>query len=98
MSRKGSTDDICIICGGTQGMTRCGGCDRPLCKRCRSMEICTKIDGEITIKYFCPDCGNDPRINPPKAFTKVFGLEDVTDMVNQEDQSRARRFKIKLKM
>lgn len=49
-------------------------------------------------KIFCPDCGNDPQINPPKAFTKVFGLEDVTDMVNQEERAKAKRFKIKLKM
>ena len=98
MSRQESTEDICAICGGSDRVTRCGGCGRSLCKRCRSMEIYVQVDGEITIKYFCSDCGDDPRVNPPKACKKVFGLEDVTDMVNQEDQSKSRRFKIKLKM
>jgi len=42
------------------------------------MEIYVQGDGEVTIKYFCPSCSQDPRVNPPMACKKVFGLEDVT--------------------
>ena len=50
------------------------------------------------IKNFCAECSKDPAINPPMACEKVFGLEDITEMVNQEDHSKPARFKIRLKM
>jgi len=75
----------------------CDGCGKPLCKRCRSMEIFGSKNLEVTVKDFCPACGKDPKINPSLDCKKVFGLEDVTDMVNQ-DQSKPSRFKIKLKI
>jgi hypothetical protein len=62
------------------------------------MELYVRGDGEVAIKYFCPACSQDPGVNPPMACEKVFGLEDITDMVNQEECSKSGRFKIKLKI
>jgi len=98
VSAEDVTDQICDICRHREAVSQCCGCSRALCKRCRNMEIYVQGDGEVTIKYFCPSCSQDPRVNPPMACKKVFGLEDVTDMVNQEDSSKSGRFKIKLKI
>ena len=92
------TDLICDLCHQANAVARCKGCDRALCKKCRSMEIYVQRDGEVVVKNFCPDCIRDPKINPSMGCEKVFGLEDITDMVNQEEKSKSGRFKIKLKM
>lgn len=87
----------CQICLSPDALYICTGCGKELCRRCRIMEICGSQDQELEIRYFCPSCSKDPALNPSGGCEKVFGLEDVTGMVNQ-DQPRSPRFKIKLKM
>ena len=88
---------LCEICGKYIAITCCNGCGKKLCKKCRSMEIWPAEAGEITVKIFCPHCKLDPGCNPRGSHQKVFGLMDVTDMVNQ-GRKDTNRFKIKLKI
>lgn len=97
MSSQGKSEKLCDICTTPSAISTCEGCGKLLCKKCRSMEIYGSRNMEVIVKYFCPSCSKDPKINPPTDCKKVFGLEDVTDMVNQ-DQSKQSRFKIKVKM
>ncbi len=87
----------CAVCQAAEPVSRCEGCGKALCRKCRGMEIYGSKDGEITVKHFCPDCLKDPKINPSTDAKKVFGLPDVTDMVNS-DSTKANKFKIKLKI
>lgn len=97
MSSQEKKEKLCEICSAKDAATTCEGCGKSLCKKCRSMEIYGSKNLEVTVKYFCPSCSKDPKINTSLDCKKVFGLEDVTGMVNQ-DQSKGSRFKIKLKM
>ncbi len=97
MSSQEKSERLCDICSSIDVASTCEGCGKSLCKRCRSMEIYGSKNLEVTVKYFCPSCSKNPKINPSLGCKKIFGLEHVTDMVNQ-DQSKGSRFKIKLKM
>ncbi|MBN2297572.1 MAG: hypothetical protein JXM72_03205 [Deltaproteobacteria bacterium] len=87
----------CELCGRNDAVAGCDGCGKRLCKRCRSLEIYTEQAGEITVKCFCSECKSDPGLNPQGKHEKIFGLEDITEMVNQ-DQTNSNRFRIKLKI
>jgi len=97
MGSQESSETVCAVCQENESVARCEGCGKPLCRRCRGMELYGSRDQEITIKYFCPSCMKDPKINPSTDSKKVFGLPAVTDMVNQ-DSSKGNKFKIKLKI
>lgn len=92
--RNGS---MCSICNERAAVIECDGCQRPLCKKCRSIEIWRSPGKEVSIRYFCPQCRDDAGADKGEKGTRVFGLGQVTDMVNQE-QTKANRFKIKLKI
>jgi hypothetical protein len=57
----------------------------------------TPQEEDVTVKSFCPQCKENPEINPHGKGEKVFGLGQVTDMVNHE-QGKISGFKIKLKI
>jgi hypothetical protein len=97
MGSKKKPETICAVCQAAEPATRCEGCGKPLCRKCRGMELYGSKEEEVTVRYFCPDCLKDPKINPSKDAKKVFGLPDVTDMVNH-DSSKNKKFKIKLKI
>jgi hypothetical protein len=88
---------LCAICNERQANIECDGCLRPLCKKCRGIEIWRTSDEEVTIKSFCRECRENPRVNPHGRSSKVFGLGRVTDMVNQE-QHKTGTFRIRLKI
>jgi hypothetical protein len=88
---------LCGICNERPSVTVCDGCLRPLCKKCRVIEIWRSADEEVTIKSFCSECRDNPQVNPHGPGGKVFGLGQVTDMVNQEQQ-KINKFTIRLKI
>jgi hypothetical protein len=90
-------EKLCEICGKNMTAVTCNGCGKMICKECRSMEICTAPEGEIGLRFFCSNCKTDPKLNPQREYEKIFGLEDITDMVNQ-DQEKTKRIKIKIKI
>jgi hypothetical protein len=51
----------------------------------------------VVIRSYCPQCRDNPEVNPQRKGEQVFGLGQVTDMVNQ-GQGGFSRFKIKLKI
>ncbi|HHO75953.1 MAG TPA: hypothetical protein ENN05_05940 [Deltaproteobacteria bacterium] len=61
------------------------------------MEIYTEQTGKVTVKSFCSQCKADPGLNPQGKHEKIFGLEEVTEMVNK-DQTNSNRLQIKLKI
>ena len=87
----------CDVCGEREAAVACDGCRRPLCKKCRSIEIWRTSKEDVTLRSFCPQCRDSARMSRQGPDARVFGLGQVTDMVNQE-QGRAGRFKIRLKI
>ncbi|HVN71199.1 MAG TPA: hypothetical protein VMU10_04175 [Desulfomonilia bacterium] len=97
MGKQGESLKFCSMCFDRQAITECDGCLRPLCKKCRNIEIWRTTGDEVTIKSFCPDCRDNPQVNPLGKGSKVFGLGQVTDIVNQ-GQHKVGKFKIKMKI
>ncbi len=88
----------CAFCHDREAVTECDGCMSPLCKKCRSIEIWRTSDKEVCVRNFCPQCREDPSVNPhAKEGSRVFGLGQITDMVNQE-QGKGGRFTIRIKI
>jgi hypothetical protein len=87
----------CCTCLERPAEISCDHCLRPLCKKCRSIEIWRTPDEEVVIRTYCPQCGDNPEVNPQGKGEQVFGLGQVTDMVNQ-GLGGFGRFKIKLKI
>lgn len=87
----------CGMCNEQEAVSECEGCLRPLCKKCRTIEIWRSPGEEVIIRYFCLLCRDDAAAGPQLKGERVFGLGQVTDMVNQE-QGKVNRFKIKLKI
>ncbi len=87
----------CGICGERKAITMCDGCLKPLCKRCRGIEIWRTTKEEVIIKSFCPQCRATLKADGEDGRGSVFGLGQVTSMVNRE-QHKLSRFKIKLRM
>lgn len=96
MGIDGESLKNCSICG-QKAVTMCDGCLRPLCKKCRGIEIWRTMKEEVIIKSFCPQCRATLKVEEEGGRGRVFGLGRVTDMVNQEQQKPS-RFRIKLKM
>jgi hypothetical protein len=97
MGADEKSQKLCGICNDRPAIIECDGCLRPLCKRCRGIEVWRTAEEEVTIKSFCSECRDNPEVNPHGSGGKVFGLGQVTDMVNQE-QNKMNTFKIRLKM
>lgn len=97
VDQENTDSKTCGICRERPAVTECDGCQRPLCKKCRSIDIWRTPKKEVTIRCFCTQCRDNPQVNPHGRGAKIFGLGEVTDLVNQE-QGRANRFRIKLKM
>ena len=74
---------LCEICGKNEAVEACAGCGKALCRKCREMEIWGSGAENLTVKYFCPTCKEDPEVNPWGAYDKVFDLEDVVDITNK---------------
>jgi len=96
MGIDGESLKDCSICG-QKAITMCDGCLRPLCKKCRGIEIWRTTTEEVIIKSFCPQCRATLKVDEEGMRSRVFGLGQVASMVNQEQQKLS-RIKIKLKM
>ncbi|HPI93719.1 MAG TPA: hypothetical protein PLT09_02090 [Deltaproteobacteria bacterium] len=97
MDSEDTTNRACGICNAQDAVTECDGCLIPLCKKCRSIEIWRTPTEEVVIRYFCPQCRENAKTHPRGKSKRVFGLGQVTDMVNQ-GLGKVSRFKIKLKV
>lgn len=87
---------ICAVCLKNIAVAECDVCRRPLCKKCRSIEILRTPQEEVTVISFCPQCDDAQKAGQEKG-KKVFGLGQVTDMVNNE-QGRLNGFKVRIKI
>lgn len=87
---------MCDVCGEREAVESCRTCGSHICRACLSVGVNRTNREEIEVAPFCKHCAKTAMIRECEGEVAVFGLERVTDMVNQ-DQVRMPRFKIKLK-
>lgn len=56
--------ELCVICNNKLSVIYCDGCEKPLCKDCRTFDLWAYGCGHINPKAFCNKCLNDLEINP----------------------------------
>lgn len=81
--------DTCAVCGAVEAVILCDHCDKPLCRECRTFEIWGTGAEDLSVKYFCPACKNNPDVNPWGAHENEFGLGEVLDIVNHDKEYQA---------
>lgn len=61
---KAEKKQICSCCGKEQAKTECDHCGVVLCRECSKLEIWGNGAEDLSVRYFCPTCKNDPVVNP----------------------------------
>jgi hypothetical protein len=87
---KANEKHTCEICGKAEAVTECEHCGKHMCRECRKLEIWGTGAEDLSVKYFCPTCKENPDVNPWGAYDKEFGLGDVLEIVNHENDTRER--------
>jgi hypothetical protein len=68
---KAEKNQICSCCGKEQAKTECDHCGVALCRNCSKLEIWGNGAEDLSIRYFCTTCKNDPVINPWGAHSNI---------------------------
>ena len=63
----------CSACGDQAAVIECDGCLRPLCKKCRGIEIWRTMKEEVIVKSFCPQCRATLKVDEEGRRGRVFG-------------------------
>jgi 3-oxoacid CoA-transferase A subunit len=65
----------CTACGKKQAKTECDNCRTELCGDCCKLEIWGSGAEDLSARYFCPTCKDDPDVNPWGAHSNTDGKE-----------------------
>lgn len=79
---KAANKTLCSVCGKAEAVDTCDACGKPLCKKCRKMEIWGTGAEDLTFKHLCPACKDNPDVNPWGAVNEEFGLGEVLEIIN----------------
>jgi hypothetical protein len=61
---KEDKKQICTVCGKEQAKTECDNCGTAICGDCCKLEIWGSGAEDLSARYFCPTCKEDPDVNP----------------------------------
>jgi hypothetical protein len=73
---KTDKNDRCSVCGKAHAKTECDNCGAPLCRECCKLEIWGSGAEDLSARYFCPTCKEDPAVNPWGAHYNVPDREE----------------------
>jgi hypothetical protein len=68
---KNEKTQLCSSCGKEQAKTECDHCGVALCRECSMLEIWGNGAEDLSVRYFCPTCKNDPAVNPWGAHSNI---------------------------
>jgi hypothetical protein len=68
---KAEKKQLCSSCGKEQAKTECDHCGKSLCRDCSKLEIWGNGAEDLSVRYFCVTCKNDPAINPWGAHSNI---------------------------
>jgi hypothetical protein len=61
----------CSVCGKEQAKTECDNCGTVICGECCKLEIWGTGAEDLSARYFCPACKDNPDVNPWGAYSNV---------------------------
>jgi hypothetical protein len=75
---KDNKNQKCVVCGKEQAKTECDNCGIAICGDCCKLEIWGSGAEDLSARYFCPTCKEDPDVNPWGAHGNVVNKATVT--------------------
>lgn len=88
---KDNKNQKCTVCGKEQAKTECDNCGIAICGGCCKLEIWGSGAEDLSARYFCPTCKEDPDVNPWGAHSNVGDKAAVTQNVEVKNISVAAR-------
>ena len=78
---KDNKNQKCTVCGKELAKTECDNCGAAICGECCKLEIWGSGAEDLSARYFCPTCKEDPDVNPWGAHGNVDDKAAVTQKV-----------------
>ena len=78
---KENKNQKCTVCGKEQAKTECDNCGIVICGDCCKLEIWGSGAEDLSARYFCPTCKDDPDVNPWGAYSNVIDGEEKQESV-----------------
>jgi len=85
----------CAVCGKNQARTECDNCKTAICGDCCKLEIWGSGAEDLSARYFCPTCRDDPNVNPWGTYSDTGGKETGPDTRTAASNSRLHAEKTK---
>jgi hypothetical protein len=85
---KSEKTNTCAVCGKEKASTECDHCGKPLCRKCSMLEIWGSGAEDLSAKYFCPACKENPDINPWGAYIREQGSAEIIDLFDRKETVR----------
>jgi len=85
---KENKNQKCTVCGKEQAKTECDNCGTAICGDCCKLEIWGSGAEDLSARYFCPTCKEDPEVNPWGAHSNVPDGMDEKTAVTQKAEGR----------
>ena len=82
---KSEKISTCTVCKKEQATTECDHCGKLLCRKCLVLEIWGSGAEDLSAKYFCPACKENPDINPWGAHTREPSGCEIIDLFNKKE-------------
>ena len=88
---KDNKNQKCSVCGKEQAKTECDNCGTSICGDCCKLEIWGSGAEDLSARYFCPACKDDPDVNPWGAHGNVAdGVDNKTEVTQKAEVKNIR--------
>ena len=85
---KANEETLCAVCGRLEAVMACDQCGKPLCRDCWKLELWGTGAEDLSAKYFCPACKDNPDVNPWGAREQDAGMRPAYDVANHNQEFR----------
>jgi hypothetical protein len=94
---KDNKNQKCTVCKKEQAKTECDNCGTAICGDCCKLEIWGSGAEDLSARYFCPTCKEDPDVNPWGAHSNVVEKAAVTQKAELKNIRVAARKRLTVK-
>jgi len=79
-------ETLCVACGRIEAIMSCDHCGKPLYRVCRKFELWGSGAEDLSAKYFCPRCTDNPDVNPWGARDDDPGLSQTLEVASRDQE------------
>jgi len=79
---------LCVVCSRLEAIMTCEHCGKPLCRDCLKFELWGSGAEDLSAKYLCPTCKDNPDVNPWGAREEDQILKTGLEVANRDQDYR----------